>query len=114
MQSLVTAKAKQATKLILTCIIMSLSFWVVYELCRSVSSTSSAGPEQHQVESPDAPARFYSVIERQRILRNAGFYTGHIDGIRGPLTIAAEKKYALLYNDWCARQNNSQNGLGLE
>lgn len=53
----------------------------------------------------DGPPRFYSTIEKQRIMRDEGFYKGPIDGLRGTLTIDAEIEHAKLYNNWCA--NNS-------
>ncbi len=55
--------------------------------------------------STDAPARFYYTVERQRIMRDEGVYTGKIDGFDGPLTRAAVVKHNQLYNDWCAKED---------
>ncbi len=55
--------------------------------------------------STDAPARFYYTVERQRIMRGEGIYTGKIDGFDGPLTRAAVVKHNQLYNDWCAKED---------
>lgn len=64
----------------------------------------SAEPRQAAISPPDAPARFYSCIEKQRIMRDEGIYHGEIDGDRGPLTIAAEAEHARLYGDWAAKE----------
>ena len=42
--------------------------------------------------------RLREVCERQRVMRDVGFYTGNIDNIRGEQTIIAEKKYYRWYN----------------
>ena len=54
------------------------------------------------VVDANCPPRFYTTLERQRIMRDLGFYHGKIDGLRGPLTIAAEKQYAEWYNSQMA------------
>jgi len=41
--------------------------------------------------------RLRTVCERQRVMRDVGFYTGDIDNVRGDLTIAAEKQYYRWY-----------------
>ncbi len=65
---------------------------------------SFSSPPSEAATSDKLVARFYSCIEKQRIMRDEGFYHGKIDGDRGPLTISAEKKHATLYMDWCAKE----------
>lgn len=105
----ITRKAAKATKLIMFMLICAgfVLLWVII-IRRVFSPPAGAGLSRQESHlfamTPDAPPRFYLTIERQRIMRDEGIYKGDIDGIRGPLTIAAEKEHAKLYNQWCARQ----------
>ncbi len=105
----ISPKAAEAAKaIVFICICAGfILVWVV--IVRRVFSPPGE-PGQHRQTShlsammPDAPVRFYSTIERQRIMQKEGIYKGLIDGKRGDLTITAEKEHAKLYNDWCNRQ----------
>lgn len=105
----ISPKARQAAKLIgFICVCAGFVLICAFILRRVFSPPVGSG--QYRQDShlsaitPDAPARFYSTIERQRIMRDERIYKGPIDGKRGPLTIAAEKEHAKLYNNWCNRQ----------
>ena len=41
----------------------------------------------------DKPVRLLRIRQRQQILKQAGYYSGEIDDIRGPETISAEDRY---------------------
>ena len=103
-----TDKEKQAFNLtfslFLTFTVLALAIWGVqrYKHFHHPSSTIAASDESAAIDT--CPARFYSTIERQRIMRDEGIYKGPIDGKRGDLTITAEIEHAKLYNDWCNRQ----------
>lgn len=52
---------------------------------------------ERNLHPPESIVRLREVCERQRIMRDVGFYTGDIDNVRGDLTVTAEKQYYRWY-----------------
>lgn len=51
----------------------------------------------HAAASAYEFGRLRTTCERQRVMQDLSFYTGSIDGTRGPLTITAEERYFRWY-----------------
>ncbi len=100
-----TKKEKQSAQLTSACFLtFAVLVFAVWGVNRYKNFSSPSSDEPVSCVHSDAPARFYSTIEKQRIMRDEGSYKGPIDGLRGTLTIDAEIEHAKLYNDWCNRQ----------
>ena len=85
---LVTPKAKQATWLILTCVIAALCSWAVYLFCLNFSSPSSAMAVSNQ-----STAIVMSTMDLQRELnRRDPKLKLKVDGVYGPLTREAHER----------------------
>ncbi len=91
-------------RVIIVICIAAWTFNITVNVCREVFSPPGGPADAPQAKQAHHPARFYSTIERQRILRDEGIYHGDIDGKRGDLTIAAEQEHAKLYNEWMAKE----------
>ena len=58
----------------------------------------NAGRTQGRIDTLSYEAgRLRMTCERQRVMQDLSFYTGDIDGTRGPLTITAEDRYFRWY-----------------
>ena len=86
----ISPKAKQATQLIMTCIIAGLCLWAAYGIVKVFSPTQSRVPAGSQSVGP---AQFMSTIDLQRELnRRYPDLKLKEDGVYGPATQAAHER----------------------
>ena len=87
--NLVTPKAKQATQLIMTCVIAGLCSWAAYGIVKTFPPPESVA-DISQIEAPDHI--IISIMDLQReINRRYPDLNLKVDGRYGPLTQAAHE-----------------------
>lgn len=77
--------------------IVLLVFMLILSICLYMLYTVGYKDGQKAPRAISGVERLYTISERQYILKDLGFYKGPIDGLRGTLTIDAEKLYYRWY-----------------
>ena len=78
-------------------IILFVLFVTVFSLCGAVSVTNSKFNKTSASAVTTVQAATANITEVQKRLKKWGYYTGNVDGINGPKTISAVKRFQKRY-----------------